>query len=39
MKANSESLKWVSIKVERGFIVEARGFRKKSDAIKQKRMA
>jgi hypothetical protein len=36
MKEQAEGIKWVAVKVERGFIVEARGFRKKSDAIKQK---
>ena len=37
MKAQAEELKWVAVKVERGFIVEARGFKIKSEALKQKR--
>ncbi len=36
MRAKIERFKWVAVKVERGFIVEARGFRRKSEAIKQK---
>jgi hypothetical protein len=35
--AQSTEIKWVAVLVERGFIVEARGFRRKSEAIKQER--
>jgi len=37
MKIQKENIKWVAVKVERGFIVEARGYRRKIDAKKQVR--
>ena len=38
MKLPSEKIKWVAVKVERGFIEEARGYRRKIDAEKQVRI-
>lgn len=35
MEMQSEKIKWVAVKVERGFIVEARGYRRQIDAEKQ----
>ncbi len=35
MKSQTEEIKWVAIQVKRGFIVEARGYRRKTDANKQ----
>jgi hypothetical protein len=35
MVLKSEIIKWVAVKVERGFIVEARGYKRKFDAEKQ----
>jgi hypothetical protein len=37
MELQTERIKWVAVKVERGFIVEARGYRRKIDAKKQVR--
>lgn len=37
MISQAEWVKWVAVKMERGFIVETRGFRRESDALKQKR--
>jgi hypothetical protein len=38
MELQSEKIKWVAVKVERGFIVEARGYRRKIDAKNQVRI-
>ena len=37
MKAHLEGIRWVAVKVERGFPVKVRGFRRKHDAEKQER--
>lgn len=34
MKENVQKIKWVAVRVVRGFIIEARGFKRKSDAEK-----
>ncbi|MFO8010272.1 MAG: hypothetical protein R6U89_05595 [Dehalococcoidia bacterium] len=36
MVSKTNAPKWIAVKVERGFIVEARGYRLKASAEKQK---